>query len=63
VPWDHALAASLGALRRGVDEYFHDRRMNSLALAIYSTMLGQFLLGLETSVAVGFLKSLKETFV
>ena len=42
-------------LMRGVDEYFSDRRSNNLGLAVYATMLGQFLLGLESSVTVGFL--------
>lgn len=57
------LIALLGAVVRGIDEYFSDRRDNPLTLAIYGTMLGQFILGLETSVAVGLFQGMKEIFV
>jgi hypothetical protein len=55
--------AALGALTRGLDEYLRDRRSEPLILAIYATMVGQFLLRQETSVAVGFIQSLKDVFI
>jgi hypothetical protein len=52
-----------GMLARGLDEYLRDRRTNPVILAIFGTMIGQFLLRQETTFAVGFIQSLKDVFV
>ncbi|MBJ7328693.1 MAG: hypothetical protein JHC95_02280 [Solirubrobacteraceae bacterium] len=53
----------IGALLRGLDEWFYDRRTNPAMLAIYATFCTGLVLGIESTVAVGPIQSLRELLV
>lgn len=61
--WLLPLLVGVGIIIRGVAEYFHDLRANPATLAIYATAIGGFLIGFETTLAVGLLQSLREMVV
>ncbi len=53
----------MGGLVRALDQYLRERRDNYAVLALYGTVLGSFLLSFETSVAVGFLQTLRSLVI
>lgn len=53
----------VGAFVKLADSYFADRRTNVVSIAVYAALLGGFLVGFETSVAVGLLQTCKEGVV